>query len=130
MASSVGPSPFGRPGTVLVSAGRHRHVRLWDARSGPKPMHELIIDARDFALTCIKVHAPSLTAFVGDAAGYVSRVDLRSMRVCRAYHGAAGSVRSISVHPRLPFVAAATLDRSLRVWRADTGDLVRRVYLK
>lgn len=130
LAAAVGPSPFGRPGTVLLTTGRHRHVRLWDARASQRPVQELLLDSRDFALTSVRAHAPSLTAFVGDAAGFVSRVDLRRMQVCRAYHGAAGSVKSISLHPTLPFVAAATLDRCVRVWRADTGELVRRVYLK
>lgn len=127
---AVGPSPFGRPGTVLASTGRHRHVRLWDARASAKPVQELVLDARDFALTASRAHAASLCLYVGDAAGYVSRVDLRAMKVSRAYHGAAGSVKSISLHPRLPLVCAATMDRCVRVWRADSGELVRRVYLK
>lgn len=97
-------------------------------------------------------------AFVADKAGRIEVFDLRTMKPCGRCLGSAGSVRSMTMHPSLPYLAvsalecacsllcmfvrscgdyggtvllqAVGLDRTARVFNTKTKKLVHTSYLK
>jgi hypothetical protein len=62
----------------------------------------------------------------------MARLDVRkNLLPVNRYKGAAGSLRQIAVHPTLPLVASASLDRHVRLYQLEgTGALLQKVYLK
>jgi hypothetical protein len=123
------PTP-NAPSSVILTVSRHRYVSVYDTRARRQAvMFAEKVD--DWALTACAVDPLSYSAFVGSSVGSVTRLELRKNLVpLRRYHGHSGAIRKIDVHPSMPLVATAGLDRCLRVFHADTGQLVRRVYLR
>ncbi len=47
-----------------------------------------------------------------------------------SFKGSGGSIRSISHHPTMPFIASSGLDRHLRIHHTTTRKTANKVYLK
>ncbi|CAM9370017.1 unnamed protein product [Phaeothamnion confervicola] len=112
----------------LVTCTAYGHLRIYDTRAGRRPAHS--VDAAQHRITAMALSADASEAIVGDAAGELLSLDLRTLRRRRRYAGPAGSIRSISVHPTLPVFACAGLDRMLRVYDIESGVPRGQAYLK
>jgi hypothetical protein len=120
----------GAPSSVILTVSRHRHVAIYDTRARRQAvMHKEAVG--DWALTSCAADPLSYCAYVGDSVGNVSRLELRrNLRTVQRYHGNAGTITSIQMHETMPLLATTGLDRCMRVFHAETGEMVRRVYLK
>lgn len=67
---------------------------------------------------------------IGDSIGNVSMLDLRTGRRVRGFHGFAGAIRSIHVHPTQDIVAVVGLDRFARTFNINNRHVISKVYLK
>ena len=120
----------GHPSAVVLTVSRHKQVSVYDTRARRQAViHRERVG--DWALTCCAADPLARSVFVGDTVGALSRLEMRKgLRVVQRYHGHAGAIRSVDVHETMPLVASAGLDRCVRVFHAETGCLVRRVYLR
>lgn len=58
----------------------------------------------------------------------LSPSDVRpGLAVVGSFKGNAGSVRSVSLHPTLPLVAAVGMDRHLRIYHIGTQKVLKKV---
>ena len=51
------------------------------------------------------------------------RIDLGTMKLIGGYKGIGGSIRSLDVHPHLPYVASCGLDRCVRVHHVESREV-------
>ena len=128
-------SPDDRGGSLLAAATAFRQVRLYDARAQRRPVAECAdvsagVLQTEFGLTSLVVRRDGTEAIVGDRGGNVMPVNLRTMRVSGRFIGPSGSVRSLALHPSLPYLATVGLDRTARVFNVDSHELVHTSYLK
>lgn len=119
------------PGTngakVWVGTGYHK-IRLYDSTAGKRPQLELSFgDAR---ITALAPEPDGQRCWVADAQGRLEVYDVRGGRMAGAIQGAAGSLRSLSVHPDGGMIASGGLDRFLRVHDTAQRRSLGKVYLK
>ncbi|CAM9838190.1 unnamed protein product [Chrysoparadoxa australica] len=111
----------------LVTGTAYHQVRIYDTHAKRRPVSSL--DHGEYRITAMATTPTGNDAIIGDAAGTLSCLDLRTMKPRRRYVGPAGSIRSIAVHPTLPIVAAVGLDRMLWMFDINSGKLKHKVYL-
>lgn len=76
---------------------------------------------------CKAVNATSgLRCWVGDARGEVGCLDLKLGAFQQVLRGIGGAVASLAIHPSLPYIASAGLDRHLRIHDTNTRKPVVR----
>jgi WD40 repeat protein/uncharacterized protein YciI len=120
---------FEGPDCIVAVCTGHKHVRLYDTRAQAPPV--LNVDMGEAPFTACAASVDGRYLLTGDTLGNVRRLDTRMMRQNGGYHGAAGSVRDLAVHPGgKPYLAVTGLDRFLRVFHLENRDQVRAVYLK
>ena len=122
-------------GELFVSTG-FNELRRYDLSSvKPKDRRPLIdwvpeflknVEVRFFCAQAYK----ETEVILADNTGSVFRIDVVSKILLMKYRGGAGTARSISVHPTLPFLASAGLARYLYVHDIESGKMVSTVYLK
>ena len=125
--------------TLLLAGTAYKQVRLYDIRSNSRrPVSytpEGLLEHRVTALCGIDEHA----YVVGDAAGYLSEVDIRMAMgkskkspviTIPRFVGPVGSIRQIVRHHTKPLIACVGLDRMLRTYSAKTRRQMDCVYLK
>jgi hypothetical protein len=118
--------------TILVGTGDHA-LRLYDLRQDSKrAVMDVQCGERENATTVMAVCGTrdGNTAFAADARGAVVAMDLRTQRSRGKLRGNSGSVRELALHPTLPLVATASLDRWIRVYDVDTCKCVGAGYTK
>jgi ribosome biogenesis protein NSA1 len=130
-------------GSNMMAVGNaHRQVRIYDVRASViqrRPIcwtPEGLLEHRVTAITQID----SNHIVAGDAAGYLHTIDLRklgrpikkdvSVQTVGRYVGPAGSVRGLVNHASAPRLAAAGLDRMLRIYDTTKRKQVSCMYLK
>ena len=128
----------------FVVATAYKQVRVYDVRVQNRPVATLehVGDgqggSRDMlGLTTLCALGPAkgggeepTEVVVGDKAGQCVPIDLRTMKVVGRFAGPAGSVRGLSTHPTLPYMACVGLDRTARVYNTSTRKSVMTSYLK
>ncbi|KAJ1462030.1 quinon protein alcohol dehydrogenase-like superfamily [Pelagophyceae sp. CCMP2097] len=114
---------------IVVAGTMHHHLRVYDLRcENRRPVQEMKMEQAVRALAV----QPN-TALVGDVAGGVIGIDLRTMRLNARYRGPGGSVRALEVNLNNPRIfAAAGLDRHVHVWDTSsrTKEPVKSIYCK
>jgi hypothetical protein len=113
---------------VLAVVTGYKQVRIYDTRAQRRPVRRTNLG--DYPFTVVALTRDGKRLLTGDTIGTLRCVDLATLRETGVYRGCGGSVRSISVHPTLPYMATGGLDRTLRVHNIDTRQQLRRVYLK
>ena len=131
--------------TGYVESRLRGEVRLYDIRSGQRrptqraiaPMMGGGLSAAaatgcEEAMRSVCITPDGRYAIVGSNGGQMARLDMRmGLKRLSGYKGAAGSIRQITVHPTLPLVVAASLDRHVRCYDLEgKGEPVKKVYLK
>eukprot|EP01063_Lacrimia_lanifica_P014180 TRINITY_DN2081_c0_g2_i1.p1 TRINITY_DN2081_c0_g2~~TRINITY_DN2081_c0_g2_i1.p1 ORF type:complete len:443 (+),score=157.66 TRINITY_DN2081_c0_g2_i1:53-1330(+) len=69
-------------------------------------------------------------AVLADNTGSVYRVDAVSKQLLMKFRGVSGTIRSVTIHPTLPYVASVGLSRRLEVHDLNSGKMVVQPYLK
>lgn len=83
-------------------------------------------------LTCLALSQNQTWAAVGDAQGELRKVDLKTGKVFGKFKHISGSIRGAAFHPSPShnFVAAAGLDRHIRVYDAKKMTCISTIYAK
>ena len=125
------------PAQIVASTGfvqfRLRgEVRLYDVKAQRRPTTRSIAPLGEEAIQSIACSPDGRYVIAGSGSGGLARLDMRmNLKPVGSYKGAAGSIKRIEVHPTLPLVACASLDRHVRVYKLEgTGALVQKAYLK
>lgn len=111
---------FSPDGTMLVSAGNDRIIRIWDLRTGQ-------------ILRLLEGHTDSVTsvAFSPDGRTVLSSGDstirfwdVESGREIKRFEGHEGLVFGVVYTPDLRYVVSGGEDKTVRVWDVETGEQV------
>ncbi|EKX47431.1 hypothetical protein GUITHDRAFT_106874 [Guillardia theta CCMP2712] len=122
----------------LVICTAYGQIRLYDIRAQRRPVinascspepDQVRLNAGT-RFTCMALSPDESYVVAGDALGGLRKIDLKQGKVCGKFKHIAGSVRAVDFHPSLPLVAAASLDRFVRVYDANTTMMTSRIYAK
>jgi WD40 repeat protein len=86
----------GTGGTRLVTGTKYREFRLYDTKVQSRPIINNIVS--EFAINSICVHPNGNEVYIGDVAGGIQTIDLRTFRNSGNFRGNSGSVRSLVSH--------------------------------
>jgi len=116
-------------GRELVTGTAWHQLRSYDSRAQRKALYS--VELSDHAITCVDVSPDGRYVVLGDGGGRLQQRDRRmNGRMVHVYHGIGGSVRGIQMHQSEPMIAAAGLDRFMRVYDVNTRKQLNKVYLK
>jgi len=116
-------------------------VRLYDISAQRKPVARAVAPLGEEAVSAVAVSADGRHVFAGSVCGSLARLDVRmNLKPVERYRNIAGSIREIELHPSLPLLACACLDRKMRIynwgygggrWSTErTTEPIATVYLK
>jgi len=112
---------------VVVGSGHHS-IRVYDRRDKRRPVIDT--DWHEHPITALSIRKGNSSVVVGNSAGYMSEIDLRTGKQTSGFKGNAGSIRSIVCHPTQPYVLSAGLDRFLKVYDLNTRKMLKKIYMK
>lgn len=112
---------------IVVGTGNHT-VRTYDTRVKRRPV--LDMEYHEHPITAISLTKENKTVVVGNSAGFMGELDLRTGKQVAGFKGICGSIRAISCHVSQPYVVTCGLDRFVRVYDLNTRRLEKKVYLK
>ncbi|EGG24748.1 WD40 repeat-containing protein [Cavenderia fasciculata] len=114
---------------LAVGTGQAQ-VRLYDCRThkSQTSFNTVLGKSPIYAIKTTTLNEHILIA--GDGSGQVGEYDLRTGRLSGKYAGATGGIRSIDIHPTLPLVAVAGLDRHVRIYNLKNRTLINKLYMK
>lgn len=119
---------FFRDDNNRVAVGSANHtVRVYDRREKRRPAFET--DWHDHPITALAVKPSNHSLLVGNSAGHMSEIDLRTGKLSGSFKGNCGSIRSIACHKTQPYVAACGLDRTLKIYDSSRK-IVKQIYMK
>lgn len=111
----------------ILSVGTHYHqYRQYDTRVKRRP----ILDKSWGELPILSMTANDTHCYMGNGKGDIGRIDYRNTTEVNKFKGAVGSVRSLALHSKEPFLASVGLDRYLRVHNTLTKEIENKFYLK
>jgi ribosome biogenesis protein NSA1 len=116
-------------------------VRLYDVSAQRRPVCRSIAPLGEEAVSAVVASADGRHVFAGSVSGSLARLDARmGLKPVERYRSIGGSIRELALHPSLPLLACACLDRKMRVfswgfgkgrWSAERKtDPIATVYLK
>jgi len=98
-----------------VAVGSANHIiRVYDRREKRRPVYET--DWHEHPITALNLKPNNHSLFVGNSAGHMSEIDLRTGKQLGAFKGNCGSIRSIVCHKTQPYIAVCGLDRVLKLY--------------
>lgn len=109
---------------VVVGSGHHS-IRLYDRRDKRRPVIDT--DWHEHPITALAVKKGNSAVLVGNSAGYMGEIDLRTGKQVGGFKGNSGSIRSIACHPTQPLGVSGGLDRFLKVYDLISRKLVKKV---
>ncbi|KFM26560.1 WD repeat-containing protein 74 [Auxenochlorella protothecoides] len=112
---------------LVVGTGHHR-VRLYDTAAGRRP--QLDVGWGEARITALASEPSGTRCWVANGQGQIAVLELPSGLVVGGIKGAAGSVKALTLHPTLPILASAGLDRTLRLHHTASRKLLAKVFLK
>ena len=111
----------------ILCVGTHYHqYRQYDIRVKRRP----IVNKSWEELPIISLIANNTHCYLGNSKGDIGRLDLRNLKEVHKFRGAAGSIRSLALHHREPYLASVGLDRHLRIHNTLTREVEHKFYLK
>ncbi|EOD41917.1 hypothetical protein EMIHUDRAFT_194512 [Emiliania huxleyi CCMP1516] len=105
-------------GHGFVASRLRGEVRLYDTSAQRKPVARVVAPLGEEAISAVAVSADGRHVFAGSVSGHLARLDARM------------SLKPIALHPTLPLLACAGLDRKMRLYNWGYGGPVASVYLK
>ncbi|KAJ2744354.1 Ribosome biogenesis protein nsa1 (NOP7-associated protein 1) [Coemansia sp. BCRC 34301] len=114
--------------TLAVSTG-YKQIRIYDAKAQQRPVHDWEVSKHPINHILVSHTKPEL--FFADNEGNLQLMDLRTGRIIGGYKGIAGAVKAIALSEDGTKVAAAGLDRFLRVYETHgMHRMLHRAYIK
>ncbi|GMF39792.1 unnamed protein product [Phytophthora fragariaefolia] len=113
---------------AIVGTG-HRHVRIYDSNTKRRPVQQLD-NFGENPIQSLCVSPDETRVYVGDTAGNLDILDLRTLKHMGRCTGPVGSIRDIACHPTLPYIAAVGLDRMVHVFDVNTRKYRHTIYAK
>ncbi|RLN59459.1 hypothetical protein BBJ28_00005813 [Nothophytophthora sp. Chile5] len=113
---------------VIVGTG-YRHVRIYDSNTKRRPVQQLD-NFGEHPINSLCVSPDETRVYVGDTAGNLDILDLRTFKHMGRCTGPVGSIRDIACHPTLPYVAAVGLDRMVHVFDVNSRKYRHTIYAK
>ncbi|EGZ22298.1 hypothetical protein PHYSODRAFT_496599 [Phytophthora sojae] len=113
---------------VVVGTG-HRHVRIYDTNTKRRPVQQLD-NFGENPIQSLCVSPDETRVYVGDTAGNLDILDLRTLKHMGRCTGPVGSIRDIACHPTLPYIAAVGLDRMVHIFDINTRKYRHTIYAK
>lgn len=111
----------------IICIGTHYHqYRQYDIRVKRRP----ILDKTWEELPILSLVANNTNCYMGNGKGDIGRIDIRNPKEIHKFKGAVGSVRSLALHVKEPYLASVGLDRHLRVHNLLTREVEHKFYLK
>ncbi len=114
----VAASPDGR---WVATAAHEGSIKLWDART--MTLVHTLLGTADAAVWCVAFSPDSKTLASGadkDPGGDVKLWDVASGRERASFDGHEQIVFSVAFHPRRPWLASCSGDRTVRLWDITT----------
>lgn len=97
-------------------------VRLYDVAAQRRPVCRSIAPLGEEAVSAVVASADGRHIFAGSVSGSLARLDARmGLKPVERYRGIGGSIRELVLHPSLPLLACACLDRKMRVYSWGSG---------
>ena len=145
--SQTDSSPIGGSTNLLAIGTAYKQLQIYDVRADATQRRPVLYTPEwdvnkenllEYRVTSL-CQLNSNRIAVGDAAGYITNLDLRKISNNRGrsvaanvgrFTGPAGSVRQIVKHERLPIIACVGLDRMLRTYDINSRKQLDCVYLK
>lgn len=124
---------------VMAAGTAFKQVRLYDVRTNSKTKRPIAYTPEGLLLHRVTAlcQVDSNQLVVGDAAGYLYSLDMRTLGKKRKGHlnlarfvGPAGSIRQVVKHSTLPIIATVGLDRMLRTYHTTTRKQLDCAYMK
>lgn len=112
---------------IVVGTGNHT-VRTYDTRVKRRPVLDIVY--HEHPITSISVTQENKTVLVGNSAGFMGEVDLRTGHQVGGFKGMCGGIRDIVCHETQPYVVVCGLDRFVRVYDLKSRRLEKKIYLK
>jgi len=112
---------------IVVGTGNHT-VRTYDTRVKRRPV--LDVEYHEHPITALSVTHDNNTVVIGNSAGFMGELDLRTGRQVGGFKGVCGSIRDIVCHVTQPYVIICGLDRFVRVYDLKSRRLEKKVYMK
>ena len=112
----------------LLLAGGEAEVRLFDFRAQRRAVRTLPFGDAGAVSALSYCSSPSSLVAAGTTRGALGLLDIGTGKLAGMLHGCTGAVRAVAAHPRAPLLAAAALDRHVRVF-STTGGRAQRAAL-
>lgn len=103
------------PNLVATGTG-HKHLRLYDTKVNDSQPISTIDYSDEYHITAIASTKDGNGIYLADTAGGFHLYDRRKLKRITSYHGYAGSIRDIKVSSNGNYIAAAGLDRYVRIF--------------
>uniref|UniRef100_A0AAV1THU9 Ribosome biogenesis protein NSA1 n=1 Tax=Peronospora matthiolae TaxID=2874970 RepID=A0AAV1THU9_9STRA len=113
---------------VVVGSG-YQCVRIYDSNTKRRPVQQLE-KFGEHPIQSLCVSPDETRIYVGDTAGNLDILDVRTLKHMGRCTGPIGSIRDISCHPTLPYIAAVGLDRMVHVFDVNTRKRRHVIYAK
>lgn len=120
--------PDKEPACRLVVGTAFHKVRLYDTAAGPKP--QMVLKWEEGRITALSPNPTGKFCYVANGMGQIATLNMEKRVVESKFRGSLGSVRSLSLHPAAPLLAAVGLDRTVRLFSTSTRELVAKAYVK
>jgi len=111
---------------VYDTAMQKRPVQSWKLKTATE-LYRNNVSAHSHHINCMHVKNEH-SMVLGDAAGDIYEVDMRTMKEFSRFRPLGGSIRAIEKHPLDDFILAASLDRYLQIYDSNTRNVVSRIY--
>ena len=105
----------------LLLAGGEAEVRLFDFRAQRRAVRTLPFGEGGAVGALSYCSSASSLVAAGTTRGALGLLDIGTGKLAGMLHGCTGAVRAVAAHPRAPLLAAAALDRHVRVFSTAGG---------
>ncbi|KAH9064618.1 WD40 repeat-like protein [Lactarius vividus] len=111
---------WGQPGSLVISGGCDKDVRVWDVRTG---LTLYVLRGHTSTVRCLKVLHNRPVAVSGSRDGTLRVWDVQRGRMLRVLAGHAESVRALDVCGNR--VVSGSYDCTCRLWDVDAGECLQ-----
>ena len=98
---------------------------MYDTRVKRRPIFD--VEYHEHPITAISITNGNNTVVVGNSAGYMAEIDIRTGKEVGGFKGNCGSIRDLSCHVSQPYVVNCGLDRFLKIYHLSTRKLEKKV---
>ncbi|CEG46340.1 Uncharacterized conserved protein [Plasmopara halstedii] len=106
-------------GHRVIVGTAYCQIRIYDSNTKRRPVQQLD-NFGENPIQSLCISPDETQVYIGDTAGNLDILDLRTLKHMGRCTGPVGSIRDIACHPTLPYIAAVGLDRMVHVFDVNT----------